>query len=492
MKDRKGFTLVELLIVIAIIAILIAILVPAVQKVRANARSAQSKNNLAQLGKGMKAYEGTGQGNLKSAMWRTDLLPFVENKDEVFVDPSDTNGEPSYAMTNKVILFAQGDSRKIAIVESDEEQIIIDAASCTDGEPSITGGPAERHLGMTNALQYGGSVRTFEPGLIDLKDTSHEPLVWWWMPDREHGNVCGTVVTVSDPGSSPSPAPTPGPSGPDTDGDGIPDSEDPDDDNDSLDDSEDPNPTDPSDTCQTCQPACTAPAGAVGHYTFDNPGDLGVSATGSNHATNYGATYDSNGSVGGAASFNGSGVWLQPPNSNGMGTHQPGSVAMWVKSAQPFPYYFNFTSSTVGTGGGTAREGQLQIWDPFEVHIEDPATNDDLSSDLDIRCRSCVGGLLDGAWHHVVWTWDPNGLIYLYVDGCEVTYFGLWESFDNRMSCDFANVMAEKAPFFIQRLGRTNYAANGGISGSLDDVRFYTRAISPCEVTALYEMGTSN
>ena len=50
MKERTGFTLVELLVVIAIIAILIAILIPAVQRVRENARSAQSKKNLAQMG----------------------------------------------------------------------------------------------------------------------------------------------------------------------------------------------------------------------------------------------------------------------------------------------------------------------------------------------------------------------------------------------------------------------------------------------------------
>ena len=86
MRTRDGFSLVELLAVIAIIGTLVGFLLPAVQRSRAAARQAQCGNNLRQIGIGLQAFHnahshfplGEPDDDNNGWCWRFWLLPFVE------------------------------------------------------------------------------------------------------------------------------------------------------------------------------------------------------------------------------------------------------------------------------------------------------------------------------------------------------------------------------------------------------------------------------
>jgi prepilin-type N-terminal cleavage/methylation domain-containing protein/prepilin-type processing-associated H-X9-DG protein len=91
-KSKAGFTLVELLAVMAIIAILMSLLLPAVNAVRERARSIACSNNISQLVLAMLNYESTHKvlpinwgintergENAHGHTWLTLILPQLEN-----------------------------------------------------------------------------------------------------------------------------------------------------------------------------------------------------------------------------------------------------------------------------------------------------------------------------------------------------------------------------------------------------------------------------
>jgi len=86
---NRAFTLIELLTVIAIVAILVAILIPTIGHMRESARSALCVQNLKSIGTAFQLYAADNHGLYPALRWRADAS-----------DP-DKAGDPRYNPTHK-------------------------------------------------------------------------------------------------------------------------------------------------------------------------------------------------------------------------------------------------------------------------------------------------------------------------------------------------------------------------------------------------------
>lgn len=170
---RHGFTVIELLVVVAIIGILVGMLLPAVQQTRQAARNTECRNNMRQLGvaclnfhdtnqffprntvrpRGTTAVNGEPPGNLWNwnsgtfESWHREIMPFIDQSEVRVQDavrmlgcPFDPRGQtytvPGYGFTWYVGVYSNPSNVNDGIIIDDSKlpgKTTVSISQVTDG-----------------------------------------------------------------------------------------------------------------------------------------------------------------------------------------------------------------------------------------------------------------------------------------------------------------------------------------------------------------------
>ncbi len=217
-------------------------------------------------------------------------------------------------------------------------------------------------------------------------------------------------------------------------------------------------------------------SGLVGYWPFDGRNTVWSSATAASatDVSGYGHTGSSvnmniataltTGKLGQALRFDGSNR-ISATHSSALATNTDTvTIAAWVKRTAS-----NTTGTILNHGQAFASGFRLTIGRYL-------CTTNQIEFEKNNVSMECLDSFpADTKWHHFVMVADSSGE-YLYIDGVLTDS----NSDSNVMIATASNVF----------IGRDDSSA--GFDGSIDDVRYYNRALSTTEISALYAQGAAN
>ncbi len=207
LRSNRGFSLVELLVAIAIIAILLGLLLPAVQKVRSTAARMQCQNNLKQIALAAHNYESP-HGALPPGLtlpkvgetlpyigWLARLLPYIE-QDALWRQSLDAYAErpntpftlPHFGIMTPIKTFSCPADDRQSVAHDTHQGLRVATAS-------YLGVNGTNYKAMNGALYPGSRVR-----LTDVADGTSNTLLagerppspdfwygWWYASGLVNG-----------------------------------------------------------------------------------------------------------------------------------------------------------------------------------------------------------------------------------------------------------------------------------------------------------------
>jgi len=483
LKFRPAFTLVELLVVIAVIVVLMALLLPAIGMVRANARQGQCASNQRQV---FAAWQrATSRDPVRGGQWPQRLGPYLAGEAGVYFCPDDTQraAAASFALNDHAWRLTASDAGRVVLLDYKQVEISVVGKTVPQLDASWPVEQAPRHTGKMNVTFGDGHVAVFEPVKIDPRYCDYYERYWRPVADSNIP-LLGCALSVhpapSVPGTTAG-ATTSSTAGTATTGTA----------------------TVGTTTTGTATTTSTATAGTTGgtttstsgttsgssvctvttgdllaHWTFNDLNDPGFDDSGHGHdAIVYGATYVPNArNGGGALSFNGSTHWLLAQQTINI-TGDCYTVSAWVSTTASPP------TSAVG-GGRCIVTGTVSGGTGFDLEWEDPTAHGappggptrflhrmplGILGPNQIYARSAVN---DGVWHMLAAVKEGNTL-RIYYNG----YLSSEQTFSPLQNFN---------PAFDFVIGRLSASAGPRYwLGMIDDVRVYGRALSSGEVSAL-------